>query len=640
MLTGIRNVTRGWIAGGLMTLLIFAFAIWGINDVFNSSPSDAVASGGGVHVSAKEFKMAFDNTLNQAREQNGGRAISTQEAVDNGVDVSVLQRMIAQKSLDKLANQMGIGVSDSMLAKQLRGTQAFHSQITNQFDKETYQRLLAQNGLTPASYEESLRGDARREQLANSVAGGQYAPRSFGELIFRVETETRSIALAAVPAVSAGKPPTPTEADLQAYYNQNKVRFATPEYRKLTLVLADPTAFASKVEVPEEDIRKQYEYEKPRLGAGEKRSFVQISAPTQAAANEAASRLAAGEDPKAIAAAMKLQAIPFASVDKAQVPDAALAEAVFKLNEGQTTGAIKGSLAWAAARVSKIEPGTAPSYESLREKLRGDLAKQSAATAVNDAIDKFEEERSGGKSLEDAAKATGLAALQHDKVDAQGRDAGGAPIQGLSDNPALLRAIAATSVSETTEFTPTTDGAGYVLARIDDVIPPGTRPLEEVRPSLVMAWQTQKIGEILRKTTDDFIAAVKAGASFTDAAKARRLPVGAANATVTRQTVTQSPAAVLGGQIFAAAKGDLVSAPAQQGDAILIAQVNEITRQDPSANPQMFEQARQITSEFLAKDMVLALQQKVVRESKVKMNEKLRRTTLGLTDPSQDAANQ
>ena len=98
------------------------------------------------------------------------------------------------------------------------------------------------------------------------------------------------------------------------------------------------------------------------------------------------------------------------------------------------------------------------------------------------------------------------------------------------------------------------------------------------------------------------------------------------------------PAAALGGQIFAAAKGDLVSAPSAQGDAILIAQVNEITQQDPQTNPQLFEQARQITSDFLAKDMVLALQQHAVRDAKVKTNEKLRRTTLGLTDPAEGEA--
>jgi peptidyl-prolyl cis-trans isomerase D len=636
MLSGIRNATRGWIAGGLLTLIAAAFVFWGIpQDILNFAAPNAVASGQGVTVDAQEYRQSFDRMMDRAREQAGGQSVSTQDAVDQGLDVAVLQQLVSQKALDKLADKMGIAASNAALAGELRGTQAFHSQITNQFDKDTYLRVLGQNNLTPAMYEDSLRGDLRRQQLAEAVATNQYTPKSYAKLIFTVETEQRAVSAALAPASLGGAPPTPTEADLTAFYNANKARYATPEYRALTLAIADPTIFAAKVEVPEDDIKKQYEYEKPKLAGGETRTFVQLSAPDQAVANEAARRLAAGEDPAKLAAALKVQAIPFNAVRKDQVPDAALAEAVFGLKEGQTTGAIKGKLAWAVAKVSKIEGGAAPSYESMRDQLRAQLAKDAAANALNDALDKFEEERSAGKSFEEAAQATGLSVIKHARVDAQGRDQGGAPIQGVADNANLLKAVAATSANETTEFTATAD-AGYVMARIDDVIPAGTRPFAEIKPALTLQWQSQKVGEQMRKVVDGFTAQVKAGKPFAEAARASKMQVVVSGTPFTRQAIGQTPLGPAAGQIFDAAKGDVVSAPA--GNAILVAQVTDIIRPAPESQPALFEQARQLASQFLSQDLISSVQQRAVVEAKVKFNDKLRMQALGLGDPAQDGA--
>src|SRR5262245_41143896 len=122
MLVGIRNATRGWIAGGLLTLIAAAFVVWGIpNDILNFSAANSVATGQGVKIESQEYRQAFDRTMERARQQSGGRALSTQDAVDNGLDMAVLQQLIAQKALDKLADGMGLAASNAALASDLRG---------------------------------------------------------------------------------------------------------------------------------------------------------------------------------------------------------------------------------------------------------------------------------------------------------------------------------------------------------------------------------------------------------------------------------------------------------------------------------------------------------------------------------------
>ena len=67
--------------------------------------------------------------------------------------------------------------------------------------------------------------------------------------------------------------------------NAEKQRFALPEFRAFTIVRAEVAPFAAKVEVPEDEIRKLYEFKKDTLSTAEKRSFVQLSgAPDRATA--------------------------------------------------------------------------------------------------------------------------------------------------------------------------------------------------------------------------------------------------------------------------------------------------------------------------------------------------------------------
>jgi hypothetical protein len=56
MLSGIRHITRGWIAGGLLAILAASFAIWGVADVLKPVHANAVASGAGIDISTAAFR--------------------------------------------------------------------------------------------------------------------------------------------------------------------------------------------------------------------------------------------------------------------------------------------------------------------------------------------------------------------------------------------------------------------------------------------------------------------------------------------------------------------------------------------------------------------------------------------------------
>ena len=631
MLTELRKVTRGWVAMGVIGLLALAFAIWGINDVFKPIQPNTVASGKGVELTQQEFNTAFDNEIERARAQ-AKRAVTRQEAVEANLHMRLIDRLVTQRVFDRLARQADVSASDEMVAKDVRETEAFRNPVTGAFDANTYASLLAQNRITRSFYEADLRNDMARRQLANALVAGIRPPSSFGRIVMAFETEKRTISIAAVSPDRIGTPPVPTEAEIEAFYKAQSAAFALPEYRAFTVIAAEPADFAARVEVPESKIVELFEFRKAQLVTPEKRSFVMLSgARDKAAAELAGRRLAAAEDPRAIATALGLQVVEVTQKPKSDAPDSRIGDAVFATPAGQVTAPVQG-VTWAIARVTEILPGAAPTLDDVRVELRAEIAQEEAQTLMNDAVEKFDDTRAGGAALEDAASQSGLSVSKIPLVDARGLNASGQPEASILDRPELVQAAFAAGEGDPTDWTSTDQGGSYLI-RIDTVRPAGPPPLAQVRDRVAYAWRMQKIGEGMRKIADDIRTAVAGGAKFADAARAQRIPVVTTSQTLDRRMAGQGgPSPQLMAAVFGGREGDVVTGAGGPGGAVLfVAQIESVERADPASDPQMLEQARQSLVAMLADDTIATVQSVAKRDARVRLNQPLIDRLVGKT---------
>jgi peptidyl-prolyl cis-trans isomerase D len=631
MLTELRNVTRGWVAMGVIGLLALAFAIWGINDVFKPIQSNEVASGRNVAVTQTDFNLAFDNELKRARQQSG-RPVTRQEAVDANLHMRLIDQLVNQRVFDALARRADVSASDEMVRKSIEETQAFRNQVTGAFDASTYRMLLAQNGLTSTLYEDDVRREMARNQLADALVAGLRPPSSFGRMVIAFESERRTISIAAISPDRVPQPATPTDADLEAFYKAQSAAFALPEYRAFTVIRAEPADFASRVEVPEAKIQELYNFRKTQLVTPEKRSFVLLSGAADRAAAEAAGRrLAAGEDPQAVARALGLQAQVFDEKAKTDAPDARVGDAVFATAAGAVTAPVQG-VTWSIARVTKVTPGLSPGLEDVRAQLHAELAQEEAQTLMNDAVEKFDDIRAGGAALEDAATQAGLTLTSIPLVDARGLSASGQPEAAVLDQPEMVQAAFAAAEGDPTDWTSTDQGGSYMI-RIDTVKAAGPPPLAQIRDRVALAWRMQKMGDAMRKVADDLRAAVGAGTRFTDAARAQRVPVVATSQTITRQMAGEGgPSRQLMGAVFTGREGDVVTGAGGPGGAILfVAQIEKVERDDPAKLPQLLEQARQSLDGMLANDLLASAQNAARQQARIRLNQPLIDRLVGKT---------
>jgi len=620
MLAQMRKATRSWVTIVLILPLVAAFAFFGFGadplQVFQ--PQNQVASGKGVAITTPKLLREFDRQLERVQEQSPQQTITRDQAIEASFHTTVLQNLIGEEALEAALDRMGLAASDKAVAKLVREIPAAQNQVTGRFDQELFDRLVRANGFaTQAEFLQQLRADLRRNQLSNLAEHPLTAPQAMAKLLFDLQTEQRLISVAQVTENSIEMPGRPSEEALQTFYDQQaSARFSLPERRELTVYAARAEDFRADVKVDEAKLRELFDFRKAAKTTPEKRSFVQVSAPTKAAAEDAARRLAAGEEPEAVATAVGGSTVAFADKSKEELFDKAVAEAVFRRGAGETTGAVKGDLdVWVAARLTGITPAATPTFESLREELQQELETEEAARLASEAAAQFEDLLDKGEPLESAAQQAGVKVIDLPALTKEGRsvDTG----ETLWPAGALLDEAFTLPSGEVTQFE-TIDG-GSALARVDVIVPGGPVPLAQVRDAVEQQYMATEIQKRARAAAEAIRAQAQASGDLAAAARAAKANVLFSERPVTRAFFQQAPDPQIVGDVFAAKEGDVV---VTFGGAWVV-RVDKVVKQSPEEAPEAFAQAKTQVRQQLLEDLVYGLRARAVDEADTKINQNL-----------------
>lgn len=618
MLQTLRALTHGWVAYVLLFLLAVAFAIWGVNGVFSGAGGNDLATVGGRAVSPVQLTRELDLAVRNQRNQ--GNDVTRQDAIDAGFHLQLLDAIIGRVAMHNLADRLGVSVGDAQVADRIREIPMVLNPITGSFDETAYGAFLQQLGYSQADFEAEFRYDLTTQMLMQSLLSGVRAPSSYGALVLAYAGETRVVTIAE--GASIGAVPAPTEAQVQAFYEENQERLRVPEFRSLTLVVARLSDFTSRVNIPEARLREEYEARRAALVQPERRSFVRITATNEAQAAEIAARLSRGESADAVASGAGLQAVRGENQSREEVLDARVAEAVFAGPANGPARVVRGELSpFVVIRVTSVTPGSTRSFESVRDELREFLAADEAGAMLDAAVGAFEDARGAGAPVREAARQAGLPTITIPAVEAEGRDQRGEAVAALAEQAQVLETAFSTNEGEASDFVPM--GDADVVVAVDQIIPASVRPLTEVRAALVEAWRSRERGRMLRELGESVVESVRGGRTFAEAARSSGLRIVVSSQALNRQMAANVPANGLPGQIFAANEGDVLSDVRVDGNAVVVAVVERINRVDPSADPQALEAARAQVQEGLSESVAEALQQDIVDRANVRRNEDL-----------------
>jgi peptidyl-prolyl cis-trans isomerase D len=586
MLRGIHKASSTWVGKAVMAVimgfLVVSFAIWGIGDIFRGVGSNTVADVGSAEISIEQFRQYYNERLQQLSRQ-AGRPISPDQARALGLDRQILGQMIAETTLDEQAHKLRLGLSDAEIAKRITGDPAFQG-ASGQFDRDRFEQLIRNAGYTEARFVDEQRRVSLRRQIAQTVSGDVKVPATILQAINQFQNERRDIEFLALGPAQAGDIPAPTPEQLSKYFDERKVLFRAPEYRKLTLLELSPAELAKPDEVSEADAKAYYAQHNDKYGTPEKRELRQIVFQKPEDATAARERIVKGASFDELAKERGLTAsdTDLGLVTKAQVIDPAVAAAAFALPLNQISEPVKGRFGTVLVMATKVEPGQEKTYEEMAPAIKREIAESRARDKIAGLRDKVEDERAGGATLAETAKKFGLKAIVIDAVDRSGRGPDGKPIAALPRSPNVINPAFASDVGVDNEALQMPDG-GYLYFDVNGVTPARDRPLDEVKDKVEARWRDDEIAKRLKAKAEDILGKLKAGTPLTQLAADNGVKVEKATDLQRGRPAPNAPAKLVEAA-FKTAKGAAGTAEGTDETQQFVFQVTEVTIPSFDAN--------------------------------------------------------
>jgi peptidyl-prolyl cis-trans isomerase D len=600
MLRGIRRLSTTWLGrilmGAVMTLLAGIFAIWGINDIFRGYGSTTIAKIGSTEIPTELFRRNYNDRLQQLGQQLR-RPITPDQAKAFGLDRQVLKEMMIQAGLDERARQMRLGLSDAEIARRITNDPHFQTP-TGQFNSALFQNALANVGYTEQRYVAEQRRGLLRRQIIDSISGSVQAPKAWLDAIGQYQGEERSIAYLALRPAQAGDVPPPTDEQLSKYFDERKIMFRAPEYRKIVTVAVTPADLAKTVEVPDDTVKQIFDANPARYIRPERRHVERMVFPSLAEAQAASDRIKNGTSFAAIAAerGIKEADLDLGTVTKTTIVDPAVADAAFSLKVGEVSAAVPSGSGAVIVTVTEIEPGENKTFADVAPQIRNEIALAQTKKLVQDVHDKMEDERAGGATVQEAAEKLKLPVVTVDAVDRSGHDPAGKPVADLPDAAQVVAAAFASDVGVDND--PLEADGGYIWYDVASITASRERTLDEVKDQVAARWRDDEIASRLKAKAADILDKLKGGTPMEALATANGVKVQTASG-IRRGQPAPTIAAPMIEQIFHTAKDGVASAEGDKPSDWIVFRVTDVKTPPLDPNSAAAKQiGQQIASEI------------------------------------------
>ncbi len=508
----------------LFAILIVAFAIsMGGNNYFDRYTHPSVAKVGSIEITPDKYERAFQRTLENLSNRAKQR-ISQAQARALGLPQQVLQGLIQEATLDYEAQKLGLGLSKQGLGETIEANQAFQDSA-GKFDLKKYEAFLQRIGYSKTFFEQEFKSDIIRRQLQGLFLTSGIVPKTMLDAYNRYLNEQRTVAYFTLPAGAAGTVDAPSEEALKSFYEDHKMQFMAPEFRKVAVLAVTPQTVAAKIGIPDEEVKALYDSKPGNYAVPERRKVEIIPFKSKEAAEAAGTQLTGGKSFADVAKAAGFQTgdIDLGGVSKKELGEKfsandAILDAAFSLKKGKFSQPIDGPLSWVIVRVDEIVPGREESFDAVKAGIRESMVKTKSAEESSKLVKSLEDERAAGLSLRDIAKKLSLP-LEEVMLGRKGEGLDGKPAQ-LASAPAGMVADAAFKSDPGVENEALRlQGGGYAWYDVEDVVKARQKPFDEVKADVEADWRKDQIRTKLTAKARELVERLNHGEKIAGVAK-------------------------------------------------------------------------------------------------------------------------
>ncbi len=502
MAKGANNLSKTavWILMGLLILGLGGFGATSLTGTLRT-----IGQVGDKHIDIDTYARTLSQEI-QAASSRAGAQLTFAQAQSIGIDREVLARMVRARALDHEAEQMGLSVGDERLRDEILNIPSFQG-VDGSFDRDAYAFALEQAGTSEAAFETQLREEVARSLLQGAIMAGMTMPDTYAETLVGFLGETRDFTWVRLGAADLLEPlPTPSDAELQSYYEANLDDYQLPETKRITYTVLLPDSLIDQIVLDEDDLRSEYDLRNDQFNQPERRLVERLVYLDEDEANRAAAQLDVGGTTfEALVTERGLSLSDIDLGDVSLVELEAAGDAVFGAQVGDVVGPLASPLGPALFRVNAVLAAQNTSFEQAEPLIRQDLAADAARRQVDVLAEEYDDMLAGGATLEELADETDMELGTIDWFPSLTDDI--AAYDGFRD------AAAALTLDNFPEIVQLGDG-GIVAMQLEELQAPRPAPLGDVQQNVRRNFEAEQTQARLTKQAEALLPALQTGESF------------------------------------------------------------------------------------------------------------------------------
>ena len=533
MLITIRERASGVIGWTVAGVIILVFAVWGIGSYFEGVSEIIVATADKIEINQQTYQQAMSDRRRRLV-QMMGRNVDAELFSSTAFKRQVVEELIDTTLQNETLHASGFRISDAQLAALIQNTAVFHTD--GQFDRDRYELLVQNSGMTIQGYESYQRQQGVVDQLVRGLGQSAIVSTNSIDKAWKLLDQRRIASYTTLEFDNFLDDIQVSETAIEKEYQANLDGYFEPASIQVDYLKLSVDDLGTRLDVDEADILRMYEDnpDRYRQPGSRSASHILLSVSPDAAdaqidqvrqrASEIVARARGGES--------------FASLAEVNSDDKGSAkrggelgvirpgtmvkpfeDAVFVMGEGEISEPVRTQYGFHVIRLDRITESRVQSLDQVRSEIETEVRRLRAEERFNELAEilgstVFEQP----DSLEPAADHLGVKVMRSEWF-TQDAGTGIAEFQGVRDaafgNEVLIDGLN----SELIEI----DQDNLVAVRKVDYRARRQLDLNEARPGLEKRLRAVEASDRMEKAGEDLVARLKSGADWDELLIAHKL---------------------------------------------------------------------------------------------------------------------
>ena len=533
MLITIRERASGVIGWTVAGVIILVFAVWGIGSYFEGVSEIIVATADKIEINQQTYQQAMSDRRRRLV-QMMGRNVDAELFSSTAFKRQVVEELIDTTLQNETLHASGFRISDAQLAALIQNTAVFHTD--GQFDRDRYELLVQNSGMTIQGYESYQRQQGVVDQLVRGLGQSAIVSTNSIDKAWKLLDQRRIASYTTLEFDNFLDDIQVSEAAIEKEYQANLDGYFEPASIQVDYLKLSVEDLGTRLDVDEADILRMYEDNPDRYRQPGSRSASHILLSVSPDAADAQIDLVRQRASEIVARARGGES--FASLAEVNSDDKGSAkrggelgvirpgtmvkpfeDAVFVMGEGEISEPVRTQYGFHVIRLDRITESRVQSLDQVRSEIETEVRRLRAEERFNELAEilgstVFEQP----DSLEPAADHLGVKVMRSEWF-TQDAGTGIAEFQGVRDaafgNEVLIDGLN----SELIEI----DQDNLVAVRKVDYRARRQLDLNEARPGLEKRLRAVEASDRMEKAGEDLVARLKSGADWDELLIAHKL---------------------------------------------------------------------------------------------------------------------